>query len=107
MAQLSWQFTVTTSGTAVQGDASPPGTFQIQAGSGNTGTLCYAGNDGTNDVDDSTGYTLKKAGVPVIITVTSLAELWFDSDTNGDKIEVLKLQGDNTRYYPRADDGTS
>lgn len=100
--QISWQKTITTAGTAVVGPTTGPGTFQVEAIPANTGTYCYVGNDGADDVAAGTGYVLKKDGKPVILTVSDMAEVWFDSDTNGDKVMILKIGGEQMGVNPPA-----
>jgi len=84
MAASSGQITVTTAGTAVQGTATDKhyGIY-IKALIGNTG-LVYFGNDGAGDVTSANGYELSP-GNQVLVEVSNLANLWFDSATNGDK----------------------
>jgi len=86
--QSSGQITVTTAGTAVPGPAVGPGEFILQPGSGNAGAKVFIGNDGSNDVSSATGFSLA-AGDKVVITVKTLASVYFDVSTNGDKIEWL------------------
>jgi hypothetical protein len=100
MTVLSGQITVTTAGTAVTGATTGPGTFQLTPVHGNTGTYCYVGNDGEDDVSSANGYHIKKDGVPLILTVTDLDEWYFDSDTSGDKIAWVRILGENQGIYP-------
>lgn len=100
--QISWQRTVTTAGTAVQGPNTGAGMFQVEAHPANTGTYCYIGNDGADDVANTTGYVLKKDGRPTVIVVTNMNELWLDSDTNGDKVIILKIGGEQMGQNPPA-----
>lgn len=99
--QISGQITVTTAGTAVSGTASiVPGLFEFTPVHGNTGTYCYVGNDGADDVSSSTGYHIKKDGSPLVLSCDDLAQLYFDSDTNGDKIAWLRIADQNAGQYP-------
>lgn len=100
--QVSWQVTIDVAGTAEQGPNTGAGTFQVEAAPGNTGTYCYIGNDGNDDVASTTGYVLKKDGRPVIITVSNMNELWLDSDTNNDEIMILKIGGEQLGMNPPA-----
>jgi hypothetical protein len=92
MAQvLSGQITVTTHGTAVQGTATvKKGTYLIKALSGNSG-LVYVGNDGAGDVTSANGYELS-AGDQIVVVVSNLNGLWFDSASDGDKLCWLFLE---------------
>ena len=83
---LSGQITIATAGTAVQGPSSPRGReFILKAHPDNTGVV-YVGNDGSGDVTASNGFALD-AGDHIRVTVRrSLAELWFDTDNNNDKV---------------------
>ena len=84
---LSGQITVTTAGTAVQGDDVPGYGFFIQALSGNTG-LVYVGNDGAGDVTSANGLEMQ-AGDTIYVEVPNLNMLYFDAATNGDKFSYL------------------
>lgn len=90
-SQISGVITVTTAGTAVRGP-DIGGTFLIKPDPGNTGTYCYIGNDGAGDVASTTGFKLSKNEGAVVIVVQSLYDVWFDSDTNGDKLTWLKIE---------------
>jgi hypothetical protein len=86
---ISGQITVETAGTAVQGtDISTPNGVFVKALSGNTGVV-YIGNDGAGDVSATTGFQLA-AGNSVLVPVSNLKDLWFDSASNGDKFCWLK-----------------
>ncbi len=88
----SGQITVTTAGTAVQGDDEQITLVLIRALSDNTG-LVYVGNDGANDVTAANGYELS-GGDQIMVEGRdhggNLQNLWFDSATNGDKLCWLK-----------------
>lgn len=96
---ISGFITVATAGTAVAGPATGAGTFMLLANPANTGTYCYVGNDGADDVGSGNGYPLTKAGTPVVVTVGpgGLAGYYFDSDTNGDDIIYLKIAGESNQ----------
>lgn len=99
--QISGQITVTTAGTAVAGTASiEPGMFEFSPVPGNTGTYCYAGNDGNDDVSSSTGYAIQKGGTPLVMAVDDMSQVYFDSDTNGDKIQWIRIAAQATGQYP-------
>ena len=89
--QVSGQVTVSTAGTAVAGPDIEGGVFQFQANPANTGTYCYVGSDGAGDVSSTTGFTLKKGQNTLILVVSNLDRLYFDSDTNGDKVDWIRL----------------
>ena len=98
---ISGQITVTTAGTAVAGTASiQPGLFEFTPVHGNTGTYCYVGNDGANDVSSSTGYHIKKDGTPLVMAINDLSKVYFDSDTNGDKVAWVRIGGIAPQSYP-------
>ena len=88
--QKSGVITIETAGAAVAGP-NISGGFLLQAARGNTGTYCYAGDDGDGDVADSNGYTLEKSSnqVPYI---GNLSHLLFDTDTNGDGVEWFLVE---------------
>lgn len=87
MAARSGQITVTTSGTAVQGPDVDGEWFTLVPLNGNTGQV-YVGNDGSDDVTTSNGCEIPSAGLDV--QVWNLEGLWFDADTNGDKISWIR-----------------
>jgi hypothetical protein len=88
-AALSGQITVTTAGTEVQGtDVKTPNGVFIKALAGNTGVV-YVGNDGAGAVASTTGFQLS-AGDVILVQVSNLRDLWFDSASNGDKFCWLK-----------------
>lgn len=99
MAQISWQLDVATAGTAVAGPNTGPGTFLIRAHTGNSGTNIYFGNDGADDVSSTTGFALG-SGEFLIVTVTNLNQHYFDVDTNGDDVMILKIVGEGQGVYP-------
>jgi len=80
----SGQITVTTAGTAVQGPATPQGSvFALRAHPDNTGDV-WVGNDGSDDVTKDNGYPLS-ATADLLIHTSSLRDVWFDADVNGEK----------------------
>ena len=86
---LSGQITITTAGTAVQGPSAPTGSnFFLKAHPDNTNDV-WVGNDGADDVTADNGFPLGSEGLA--IRVGSLDELWFDADTNGEKVCWYKL----------------
>ena len=85
MAVLSGQITVTTAGTAVVGTSTGRYRgFFIKAMAGNTG-IVYVGNDGADDITATNSYELS-AGDQVYVEVEDLADLYFDSASDGDKL---------------------
>ena len=85
---LSGQITVTTAGTAVQGDDAPGNAFALKAHHDNTDAV-WVGNV-SGDVTNANGYVLE-AGESVVVYVANLNHLYFDADVNGEKICWLKL----------------
>ena len=84
MAARSGQITVTTAGTAVVGTATAKYEgFYVKALAGNTG-IVYVGNDGADDVTSGNGYELSP-GQDIYIEAENLADLYFDSASDGDK----------------------
>lgn len=94
---LSGVITVSTAGTAVQGDDVGAGTFLIEADAANTGYI-YIGDD---SVGTSTGFQLA-AGDTVPLVVGSFDSLWFDGTTNGNKARYIKVGGEHVGYNPPA-----
>ena len=89
--------TVGTSGTAVAGPDSGPGTFALIASTANTGTLCWIGNDGSDDVGSTDGFPLSKTLGNVMVVVCGpdgLQGYYFDADTSGDDIVYLQIAGE-------------
>ena len=86
---ISGVITVTTAGTAVQGSdiATPNGVF-VKAAGANTGKG-YVGNDGEDDVAATTGFELAASEL-ILIQVSNLNELWFDTAVNGEKFCWIK-----------------
>jgi hypothetical protein len=83
--------TITATGTAVRGPDVPGNLFAIAAHpANNNGEYILFGNDGANDVAETTGFPAVYYA-PVYIHVTNLNELWFDSPTNGNKACWLKV----------------
>lgn len=97
---ISGQITVTTAGTAVAGPASVAGTFAFTPVNGNTGSYCFVGNDGADDVSSATGFVIKKDGPPLVMAITNLNQVYFDSDTNGDKVAWIRLFGEDIDDAP-------
>jgi hypothetical protein len=94
---ISGFITIATAGTAIAGPATGPGTFVLMTNPANTGTYCYVGNDGADDVASGNGYPLSKTlGNQVVVTVgiSGLAGYRFDSDTNNDDIIYLRIAGE-------------
>ena len=88
----SGQITVATAGTAVQGPATGQGIFLLAASVANTGDYCYVGEDGAGDVSSTTGFVLEKSTNQVYFN-GDLNSLYFDSDTSGDKVCWLRMEG--------------
>jgi len=86
----SGQITVTTAGTAVQGDDEGGSVFAFVAHPDNTDTV-WVGGDGAGDVTSSSGYPLQPAGGALPVSTSNLNNIWFDADTNGEKICWIKL----------------
>lgn len=83
---ISGQVTVPTAGTAVQlGTAIINGPILIRAHTGNTGVV-YVGNDGNDDVASTNGLELDKGEQFELQYVRSLARIYVDAATGGDKI---------------------
>ena len=94
---ISGFITIAAAGTAQAGPESGPGTFVLIANPANTGTYCYVGNDGADDVASTNGFPLSKTlGNQIVVTVGpgGLAEYMFDSDTTNDDIIYLKIAGE-------------
>lgn len=87
----SGQVTVTTAGTAVQGDDEPGLEFFVIADPDNTGTV-WVGNDGSGDVTQNNGYPLGTSDNAIALRVSNLNELWFDAENNGDKACWIKYR---------------
>jgi hypothetical protein len=88
-AAMSGQVTVTTAGTEVQGtDVSFSNGVFVKALAGNTGVV-YVGNAGDGTVSATTGFQLA-AGDVILVQVSNLRDLWFDSASNGDKLCWLR-----------------
>ena len=85
-AAISGQKTVTTSGTAVQGDNVPlTNGVYIQGLHGNTGIayIWWAAGNGKGGYELSTNQQ-------VIVQVSNLNQLWFDATVSGEGISWLK-----------------
>jgi hypothetical protein len=99
MPTLNWTVTITTAGIAEQGPDCGGGTFKIVADPANGGTYIYVGNDGSDTITSTTGVPLAKTNtVGIVVTVgdDGLQDFWFDTDNNGDKVHILKIEGVNT-----------
>lgn len=90
MPHLSGQIVVTTAGTAVQGPDVAGTYFALKAHPANIGTVWF-GNDGTDDVDDSTGFPLDP-GEGVEVFARTLAALYFDAANSGDTICWVRVE---------------
>lgn len=86
---LSGQITVTTAGTAVRGSDVPGRLFAIKAHPDNTDTV-WLGEDGAGDVAAANGFPLDP-GESIIVELTNLNHLWFDTDVNGEKLCWINL----------------
>lgn len=86
MAARSGQITVTTAGTAVQGPATPTGRWFVLAAHPDNTNDVWVGNDGADDVTASNGFGLAAGDAVAVEVRRSLDELWFDADTNGEKV---------------------
>ena len=83
--QCSWQISIATAGTAVPGpDVGNPNGFWLKAHPDNADAV-WIGNDGSGDVTNANGYPLDP-GESVLISVTNLKRLRFDSDVNTEVI---------------------
>lgn len=87
----SGQITVTTAGTAVQGDDVPGVEFIIIAHPDNTEDV-WVGNDGAGDVTANNGYPLGTNDNAIPIAIPNLNALWFDADVDGEKICWIKYR---------------
>ena len=88
---ISGQKTVTAAGTAeAMGSALIHGPLMIKALLANTNNV-YIGNDGAGDVTSSNGVELDAGEVVVFNHVGSLANLYVDSDTNGEGVSWISL----------------
>ena len=100
---LSGQISVTTAGTAVAfTTSSAAGLYEIKPLGGNTGTYIYVGNDGAGDVTSSNGYQLKKGLDSILVSVTDLAQLFLDADTDGDGACWHRVAGEAIGITPPA-----
>ena len=91
----SGQITVTTAGTEIRGSTTEKGkTFLIAPHPGNTGAYIWLGNDeaASPAVSSTTGFPVLAGQAVEIQVVDSLGELWFDVQTNGDKVCWLKVR---------------
>jgi hypothetical protein len=90
----SGQITVTTAGTAVQGPDQVGKEFLVAPHPGNTGAYIWLGNDdaASPDVSSANGFPVIAGGPVVHVHVNNLKELWFDVQTNGDKVCWLKVR---------------
>lgn len=83
MALITGVITVATAGTAVAGPSVAGHTFVYKALDSNT-DLVFLGNDGSDDVDASTGFPLAP-GEAVVLAVAP-HKLRFDVTVSGEKI---------------------
>lgn len=89
--QRSGQITITTAGTAVQGPATPQGNlFALRAHPDNTADV-WVGNDGNDDVTANNGFPLSKTA-DLLVYTSSLRDLYFDADVNGEKVCWFKVK---------------
>ena len=89
----SGQITVTTAGTAVQGNnivTREPLGFLLKALSTNSGKI-YVGNDGSDDVTSTNGFELSAGDPPIYVEASNLNELWFDASVNGCKVCWIRV----------------
>ncbi len=88
----SGQITVATAGTAVQGTDQAGNLFAIKAHPDNTDTV-WVGNDGaaSPDVSSTTGFPLGSSDAPLLLFVSNLNDLWFDSDVSGEIFCWIKI----------------
>lgn len=85
MALLSGQLTISTAGSPVRGPAQAAGTyFALKAHPSNAGTVWF-GNDGADSVGNGSGFPLDP-GEMVEVYARTLAALFFDADTDGDRV---------------------
>lgn len=85
----SGQITVTTAGTAVVGTTQVCHLVAFKADPDNTNPV-YLGNDEAGDVTLDNGYPLEP-GEQIIVELNNINLLYFDSETNGEKIAWLLL----------------
>lgn len=90
--QRSGQVTVTTAGTAVQGDDESGWLWSLAAHPDNT-DIVWVG-EVSDDVSSANGYPLKAGSAPVIVSIGNLSDLWFDADVSGEKVCWLKLDAE-------------
>lgn len=90
LTKLSGQVTVTTAGTAVQGNVVSGKVFSFQAHPDNTDTA-WIGNDGADDVTGSNGFPLNPVGPALILLIDDLSDLWFDADVSGEKVCWIRI----------------
>ena len=90
MPHLSGQITIGTAGSAVPGPDVEGTYFAIKTHPDNVGTVWF-GNDGNDDVSDSSGFPLDP-GEGVEVFARSLSALHFDADNDGDKVCWVRVQ---------------
>lgn len=90
MAQndLSGQVTVTTAGTAVQGPDVRGSMFAFKPHHDNT-DAAFIGNVSL-DISNTTGFVLS-VGETIVMSITNLNQLWFDTDVSGEKVTWLRI----------------
>jgi len=82
---------VTTAGDAVVlGVENINSSLAIKALATNSGVM-YVGNDGTNDVDATTGFPLDTGEVVILEYVGDLEAVYVDSQYDGEGVAWLKL----------------
>ena len=85
---LSGQITVTTAGTAVQGSNVSGNLFALKAHPDNADSAWVG--EASGDVANTNGYPLDP-GESIVLELANLNHLWFDAETNGDRVCWLKL----------------
>lgn len=79
-----------TAGSAVAGPDVEGEYFALKGHPSNSGAV-WLGNDGSDDVDNATGFPLDP-GQAVEIYAATLAVLRFDADVSGDKVCWYRVQ---------------
>ena len=104
MVVMTGQIGPTTAGSAVSFTTRDDlaGTFLIAPSAANTGSYCYVGNDGSDDVSSATGAILKKDVNSIVVTVNDLRELYVDSDTANDVVWWMRVMGQSNAVAPPA-----
>lgn len=82
---------VSTAGDAVVlGSENINAAIAIKALTTNSGVM-YVGNDGTNDVDSTTGFPLDTGEVIILDYLGDLEEIYVDAQYDGEGVAWLKL----------------